>query len=218
LEDPISEMDLIYSLSLSNYLIPGLTTFKRQYEEGKITPKEKKVPDLLIVIDSSYSMGEHIRGTKTFFACLAAFKAYRYAIDKGAKVAVINFSGKDNKPLFIQQDWTDDVEKIENTLIYHYGLYTCIPGKAIKEISERKNSLIIVLTDAQIQNFWNEIEYLKDAAKKNFLVIMCNAYNKGQAKENPAVEELQKFGKIYFITKADDLIGLTIETTKSVYE
>jgi len=218
LEDPISEMDLIYSLSLSNYLIPGLTTFKRQYEEGKITPKEKKVPDLLIVIDSSYSMGEHIRGTKTFFACLAAFKAYRYAIDKGAKVAVINFSGKDNKPLFIQQDWTDDVEKIENTLIYHYGLYTCIPGKAIKEISERKNSVIIVLTDAQIQNFWNEIEYLKDAAKKNFLVIMCNAYNKGQAKENPAVEELQKFGKIYFITKADDLIGLTIETTKSVYE
>jgi len=218
MEDPISELDFTYSLSLSNYLIPGLTTFKRQYEEGKITPKEKKVPDLLIVIDSSYSMGEHIRGTKTFFATLAAFKAYRYAIDKGAKVAVINFSGKDNKPLYIRQDWTDDAEKIEDHIIYHYGLYTCIPGKAIEEISKAKNALIIILTDAQIQNFWNEIEYLKDAAKENFLVIMCTAYNEGQAKENPAVEELQKIGKIYFITKASDLIGLTIETTRSVYE
>ncbi len=218
IEDPVSELDFTYSLSLSNYLIPGLTTFKRQFEEGKITPKEKKVPDLLIVIDSSYSMGEHIRGTKTFFATLAAFKAYGYAIDKGAKVAVINFSGKDSKPLFIRQDWTDDVEKIENHLIYQYGLYTCIPGKAIEEISNAKNALIIILTDTQIQNFWNEIGYLKDAAKENFLVIMCTAYNEGQAKENPAVEELQKIGKIYFITKASDLIGLTIETTRSVYE
>ncbi len=218
IEDPVSELDFTYSFSLSNYLIPGLTTFKRQFEEGKITPKEKKVPDLLIVIDSSYSMGEHIRGTKTFFATLAAFKAYRYAIDKGAKVAVINFSGKDSKPLFIRQDWTDDAEKIEEHLIYHYGLYTCIPGKAIEEISKAKNALIIILTDTQIQNFWNEIKYLKDAAKENFLVIMCTAYNEGQAKENPAVEELQKIGKIYFITKASDLIGLTIETTRSVYE
>lgn len=218
MEDPISELDFTYSLSLSSYLIPGLTTFKRQFEEGRIMPTEIKVPDLLIVIDSSYSMGEHIRGTKTFFATLAAFKAYRYAIGKGAKVAVINFSGRNNSPLFIQQDFTDDTEKIENHLIYHYGLYTCIPGKTIEEISKRKNVLILILTDAQIQNFWAEIEYLKSAAKENFLNVMCTAYNESQAKENPAVEELQKIGKIYFVSKASDLIGLIIKTASRVYE
>ena len=92
LTDPCSELDVAYSLSLSPRLIPGVTTYKRGREWGKMAPLGRGVPDLLVVLDSSRSMEGHRLGSKTHRATLAAFKACRYAHSTGAMLAAINFS------------------------------------------------------------------------------------------------------------------------------
>ena len=85
LDDPCHELDVAYSLSMSPYLIPGVSTYKRGQETGPMAPGHEAVPDLLIVLDSSRSMDGPKIGTKTHKATLAAFKACQYAHAKGAE-------------------------------------------------------------------------------------------------------------------------------------
>jgi len=228
--DPPSDLDLIYSKSIAPVIIPGVTAFKREKEIGAIHPVDKKMPDLLIVVDSSYSMGGHLKGTRTFYAMIAAFKAYRYALNKGANVAVINFSGNEGNPLYRVTKYTKNPELIEDALIHYYGLYTCIPGKEIERLSQKEDVLIMLLTDAEIQNFESQIEYIENAAAKNYFVLICtsdtnttmttNAADTTDTKnkKNATLEKLKKLGKVYFIKKPEDLIGLTIEATKKIYD
>lgn len=211
--DPPSELDFIYSKSLSPIIIPGVTAFKREREMGEIHPIERKMPDMLIIVDSSSSMGGHLRGTKTFYAMLAAFKAYRYALNKGSRVAVINFSGKDNKPLYRKLEYTRNADLIEDSLTHYYGLYTCIPGTEIEKLSAEGEILILLLTDTEIQNFETEIKHIENAASKNYFVLMCTS----SEKQGRTLDKLKKLGKVYFIKNPKDLIGLTIDAAKKAY-
>ena len=74
LTDPCSELDVAYSLSLSPRLIPGVTTYKRGKEMGRMAPLGEAVPDLLVVLDSSRSMEGHRLGSKTHRATLASLQ------------------------------------------------------------------------------------------------------------------------------------------------
>ncbi len=81
--DPLSELDVAYSLSMAPRLIPGVTTYKRGQERSQMAPGPEEVPDLLVVLDSSRSMDGHIVGSKTHRATLAAFKACQFAHRRG---------------------------------------------------------------------------------------------------------------------------------------
>ncbi len=64
LTDPCSELDIAYSLSMSPYLIPGVSTYKRGMRLGPDGTGSEAVPDLLIVLDSSRSMEGPKRGQR----------------------------------------------------------------------------------------------------------------------------------------------------------
>lgn len=210
LDDPWSELDLAYSLSMSPRLIPGVTTYKRVQESSSMAPRSGAVPDLLVVLDSSRSMEGHNLGTKTHRATLAAFKACQYAHDQGAEVSAINFSEK-----YLTAPWTRDLNSVEDVLVEFICARTHIPGEAVKELAEvRKGCLILCITDTQIQNLYQEWENLKKAADAGEFVLFCI----DQAGRDRHVEEsLRSLGRVYYINRLEDLIYLVVETAEKAY-
>lgn len=210
LTDPCSELDVAYSLSLSPRLIPGLTTYKRGMETGRLAPAGEAVPDLLVVLDSSRSMEGPRVGTKTHRATLAAFKACSFAHSKGAQIAAINFSEK-----YLVSPWTRDLGSVEKVLVEFFSTRTHIPGKAIRKLAEqRPGCLILCITDTHIQNLYQEWEDIKKSAEVGHFVLFCidQAY-----KDRHVEEALSSLGQVYYIDRLEDLIAMVVDVTATAY-
>ena len=210
LDDPCHELDIAYSLSMSPYLIPGVSTYKRGQETGPMAPGHEAVPDLLIVLDSSRSMDGPKIGTKTHKATLAAFKACQYAHAKGAEVAAINFSEK-----YLVANWTRDLFAVENVLVEFLCARTHIPGKAVLELAElRPGCLILCITDTHIQNLYQEWNDIKKASETGKFVLFCidQAY-----KDKHVEESLASLGQVYYINRLEDLVSLVVDVTGRAY-
>jgi hypothetical protein len=161
LSDPLCELDVNYSMSISSKLIPGVTTYRRGYETSTMSEGEWRVPDLLVVLDSSKSMDGHGLGTKTRSATIAAFKACSFAHSRGAMVSAINFSDR-----YMQHPWTRDMAGVEDVLVEYICGRTNIPGKAILDLAMmRPGCLILCITDTHIQNMYAEWDNLVKASK-----------------------------------------------------
>jgi hypothetical protein len=211
LTDPINELDFAYSLSISPSLIPGVTTYKRETEVSLMAEGRGEVPDLMVVLDSSRSMEGHSPGTKTHKATLAAFKACQFAHQQGAELAVVNFSDK-----YLIQGWTRDLGRVEEVLVEFICSRTHIPGQAILELAnERKECLIMCITDTHIQNLYMEWDSIRRAAERGRFVIFCI----DQAGRDKHVEELlRRLGRIYYINQLDDLLKLVIDVAEKAYQ
>ncbi len=210
LTDPCSELDYTYSKSLSPWLIPGVSTYKRGKEMGRLAPAGAAVPDLLILLDSSRSMDGPKMGTKTHRATVAAFKACWFAHSKGAMVAAINFSEK-----YLALPWTRDLNAVEDVLVEFFSTRTHIPGKAIRKLAEqRPGCLILCITDTHIQNLYQEWDDIKRASEAGNFVLFCI----DQAYKDKHVEEaLASLGRVYYINRLEDLISLVVDVTGRAY-
>lgn len=210
LTDPISELDVAYSLSMAPGLIPGVTTYKRSHEKSQMAHGQEVVPDLLIVLDSSRSMDGHIVGSKTHRATLAAFKACQFAHQEGAELAAINFS---DRP--IVQPWTRNLSAVEDVLVEYICSRTHIPGREVLEqASAREGCLILCITDTHVQNLYTEWEFLKEASQCGEFVLFCI----DEAGKDKYVEEaLSSLGTVYYLNSLEDLIGLVVETAERAY-
>ncbi|MDD1750701.1 MAG: VWA domain-containing protein [Methanothrix sp.] len=210
LTDPCSELDYAYSLSLAPLLIPGVSTYKRGRETGRLAPGYDAVPDLLVVLDSSRSMEGPTMGTKTHKATLAAFKACWFAHSKGAEIAAINFSEK-----YLALPWTRDLNAVEDVLVEFFCTRTHIPGKAIRELAEKRpGCLILCITDTHIQNLYQEWDDIKKASEKGKFVLFCI----DQACRDKHVEEtLASLGQVYYINRLEDLVSLVVDVTGRAY-
>jgi len=210
LTDPCSELDVAYSLSLSPRLIPGVTTYKRGREWGRMAPAGVAVPDLLVVLDSSRSMEGHRLGSKTHRATLAAFKACRYAHGKGAMLAAINFSEK-----YLALPWTRDLSAVERSLVEFFSTRTHIPGKAIRALAEqRPGCLILCITDTHIQNLYQEWEEMERAARAGRFVLFCIDQD---YKDRHVEGALAGLGRVYYINRLEDLVSMVVEVTGQAY-
>jgi hypothetical protein len=207
LDDPVFELDVTYSKSLSPVLIPNVTTYRRIRDEASFHP-EKLVPNLLIVLDSSGSMGGHRRGTKTYHAVLAGFKAAHFALRANVEVAVVNFAD-----LCVVQEWTRCEEKIERALIEYIGGNTNIRVQQILELLERsgRTSLVLIITDTHIHNFLTELPHIKTAAERHHIVLFCLD---SEHRDEYVTEKLSEVGEVYFIDRVEDLVGLVVEVTE----
>jgi len=208
--DPPSELDVAYSMSLAPRLIPGVTTYKRMQECCGMAAGGERVPDLLVVLDSSGSMDGHRRGTKTHAATLAAFKASTFAHSQGAKVAAISFSDR-----MAVQEWTRDLSAVEEVLVQHLGSRTHIPGEEVLNLTRaRPGCLILCITDTHIQNLYNEWDSIKEAAALGRFVL----FSIDEANKNRQVDEaLGDLGTVYRINRLEDLLSLVIETAEEAY-
>jgi hypothetical protein len=210
LTDPCSELDYAYSLSLSPRLIPGVSTYKRGKETGRLAPTGEAVPDLLVILDSSRSMEGPKMGTKTHKATLVAFKACWFAHSKGAEIAAINSSEK-----YLALPWTRDISAVEDVLVEFLSTRTHIPGKAIRTLAEqRPGCLILCITDTHIQNLYQEWDDIKKASEKGKFVLFCI----DQAYKDKHVEEaLAGLGMVYYINRLEDLVSLVVDVTGRAY-
>lgn len=210
LTDPCSELDVAYSLSLSPRLIPGVTTYKRGREWGRMAPAGGAVPDLLVVLDSSRSMEGHRLESKTHRATLAAFKACRYAHSKGAMVAAINFSER-----YLAVPWTRDISAVERSLVEFFSTRTHIPGKAIRTLAEeRPGCLILCITDTHIQNLYQEWKEMERAARAGSFVLFCIDQD---YKDRHVEGALAGLGRVYYINRLEDLVSMVVEVTGRAY-
>ncbi|MFB3764174.1 MAG: VWA domain-containing protein [Methanotrichaceae archaeon] len=208
--DPLSDLDVAFSFSMSPVLIPGMTTYKRDRECCRMNAGREMAPDLLVVLDSSKSMNGHGLNTKTHKATLAAFKACQFAHQQGAEVAAINFSEK-----FYVQPWTRDLGAVEDALVEYICTRTHIPGRELLELARmREGCLILCITDTHIQNLYMEFDYIKEAAQYGDFVLFCI----DQAGRDKYVENaLRSLGQIYYIDKLDDLVKLVVSTAEQAY-
>lgn len=208
--DPLSELDIACSQSMSPVLIPGITTYKREQECCRMAEGRGEVPDLLVILDSSKSMNGHGLNTKTHKATLAAFKACQFAHLQGAEVAAINFSEK-----YVVQPWTRDLSAVEDVLVEYICTRTHIPGREILELAaKRRGCLILCITDTHIQNLYTEWDCIKKAAEHGEFVLFCI----DQAGKDKYVEgALGSLGRVYYIDKLDDLMRLVVSTAERAY-
>ena len=78
--DPIEKLDILQSMLVSPKIIPNVTTRKWIYREGPGIEIEKRLPDMMIVVDSSGSMDwTYSKSTKNnspyHLALMASFAA-----------------------------------------------------------------------------------------------------------------------------------------------
>jgi hypothetical protein len=216
--DSIEDLDVVQTLLNSPVIIPNLTTRKWAVEEGPGHLIEKQIPDLLIVLDSSGSMGwnytsRSVRGRGPYhIAAVAAFAALHYVASKGVKFSIINFS---NRADICQ--WTSDYKKAEKVLLRYQGGGTVLPIKQIAQQcnkAERK-SLIFIITDFGIHNWSKSKKIMIDLALKGHKIVgfFIGASKIPKEKFKNLLDKVTFYG----IRNTKDLINLVITEVKKYY-
>ena len=216
--DRIEELDVVQTLLNSPVIIPNLTTRKWAFKEGPGHLVEKQIPDLLIVLDSSGSMGWNYtsrseRGRGPYhIAVVAAFAALHFAAGKGAKFSIINFS---NRADICQ--WTSDYKKTEKVLLRYQGGGTVLPIKQIAQqcVKAERKSLIFIITDFGIYNWSKAKKTMIDLAQTGHKIV---GFFIGQSKiPKDKFKSLMDKVTFYGIRNTKDLINLVITEVKKYY-
>lgn len=230
--DPAESLDVVLSLSSFPKMLPNITT--KKWSESKIKNNTKPITslDLLIIIDSSGSMGYYMGwtkpkmnkkspeykimkrlrlnypiGSKFDIAVTAAFAAIEYALNRSAKVAVINFSGKG-----IVCDWTHDRNKAEDYVAIFQGDGTELPTKQIsKLLSRKKNALVLLITDSEIYNEKEAINCLRDIRDRGHVLYI---FHIEQQKNNTFIREIDKIGNVLHVKDAESLINAMMDQVR----
>jgi len=162
--DPVDKYDAVRTVQQHGVQIPDSTTLKARLEMIKTnerTGELEKVPDLEIWLDSSGSMpnptstiSEHVLSTMVAAHC---------AINAGAKVKIINYSGQGNCHVV---DFTDDIDDIDRAIIKYYGGGTVVPIEEIRKSHEENRNqkrYYIFTTDTYLHNLNPTIEAMKES-------------------------------------------------------
>lgn len=159
--DPIEEIDLMLSFATSPVILPGITTKKWVKSPIFNYGVDKKESDLLLVIDTSGSMGSIMKPQNNIHqAVLASFGIIKYFETKSNQVAFIGFSDKITS--FV--NWTKDYDLIRNELIVNGSGGTKFPIDYIQSlIKKSKNHIVsVIITDGKIDNMQQTIAYFTD--------------------------------------------------------
>ncbi|MBT7038565.1 MAG: VWA domain-containing protein [Bacteroidetes bacterium] len=177
--DPVEDLDLLLTLQSMPKILPGISTKKWEKQYSSIKGADKKDSDLLLVIDTSGSMGSiKEQGSRLNEAVLASFGFVKYFENKKAEIALVNYSSTRKT-----QNWTKQYELIKKLLLFSWGSGTEFPINSIENLVEEKkdNLVIVVMTDGEIQN-WNQtfdlFKELLQLRNKVFLFLMDGSTNK----------------------------------------
>ncbi|TFG09120.1 MAG: VWA domain-containing protein [Promethearchaeota archaeon] len=217
--DPLEELDIVQTLLNSPIIIPNVTTRKWTFERGPGYFEEKKIPDLLIVLDSSGSMGWNYTSRTNsgrgnyHTALVASFAALHYAAQKGVKFSVINFSA-----LALICPWTFDYHEAEKILLKYQGGGTVLPIKKILTQCEKaeKKALVFIITDFGIYNWSKSKKNIKILSEMGHKIV---GFFIGATKipKNKFKTLLDKV-TFYPVKNPKDLINLVIKEVKRYYQ
>jgi hypothetical protein len=216
--DPIEELDVLQTVLSSPVIIPNITTRKWAHREGPGILQEKEIPDLLIVLDSSGSMGWNYiansdRGRGPYHTALvASFAALHFSANKGVKFSVVNFS---NRPDVC--NWTYDYQRAERILLKYQGGGTHLPIKSIVNQCNKSDSkvLVLIITDFGIYNWANSKKALIELANKGHHIV--GFFIGSSTIPKTRFKDLTDKVTFYPIKNVKDLIDLVIEEVKKYY-
>lgn len=205
--DPIESLDLILSYITSPKLIPGITTKKWERITTESHGSEKKLRDLLLVVDTSGSMKSVTREADNMHqAVLASFGILNYFESKKCKVALIEFSDS----VRVDITWTVQYDEIREKLLINGSGGTQFPIHRIQNTLEKsKNELVtIVITDGELGNLQESItyfrEYLNEGNKLYIFLLGSNGLSNGY-------DKLSEIGaKVYKANGAREFCNLVL--------
>ncbi len=219
LGDPVEELDIVQSLQAFPVLIPNMSTRRWLHSEGQGMEESIKVPDLLIVVDSSGSMTWSISKKKAsgpyHSALLAAFAALDYIMRKGQQIAVINFS--DDTRICT---WTRDRRIAEDVLLSYQGGGTVAPIEDIESICAEADNpvLAFMITDAEIANWEKLMEMTRTLSKQGHHLYLFHVGARSTGRQDEVRVELEKAGaSVFAISSPDDLVGLVVREVRTAY-
>lgn len=159
--DSVDEMDLMLSYMTSPKLLPGITTKKWKKSATELVGSDRRQRDLLLVVDTSGSMG-NVRADQSnmFQAVLASFGIIDYFKSISGKVALISFSDR----ITAKVDWTNDYDLVKNNLITNGDGGTKFPLLAVRNVLEysRNEHVMVIITDGEIGNGQEATDYFRN--------------------------------------------------------
>jgi hypothetical protein len=161
LGDPLEEMDMMLSFSTSPVIIPGVTTKKWVQNPVYSAGSEKKDTDLLLIIDTSGSMGAITDHKSNLHqAVLAAYGIIKYFESRKNQIALVVFSDR----ISVNIDWTKDYDYVREELLLNASGGTSFPIIRIQAIIDSsKNPLVtVIITDGELQNASQTVNYFKE--------------------------------------------------------
>ncbi|MEJ2279954.1 MAG: VWA domain-containing protein, partial [Candidatus Lokiarchaeota archaeon] len=176
------------------------------------------LPDLLIVLDSSGSMGWNY-ATKSNSSCgkyhialVSSFAALHYVAKRGVKFSIINFSNKaDVCP------WTFDYKEAEKTLLRYQGGGTHLPLKNIVSLCEKADQevLIFIITDFGIYNWIKSKKTFIDLINRGHKIV--GFFIGSKSIPNQKFGDLINKMTLYPIKNEKDLVNLIIKEVERYY-
>ena len=205
--DPIEELDLMLTYMTSPRLIPGMTTKKWGYVSNDDNGTESKQMDLLLVVDTSGSMGSAMKESANMHqAVLASYGILSYFESTKSKVAFIGFSDK----IDAYVDWSDKYDDVRERLLTNGHGGTKFPISRIKStLDVRSRDLVTMLiTDGDLGNINESVSYFRDYLNDdNKLYIFLL----GGSKSLHSYEPLKNIGaKIYNANNANEFCDMVL--------
>jgi len=179
----------------------------------------ESLPDLLIVIDSSgsmtWSMGPKNVSGPYHTALVSAFAAMDFALRKGSRVAVINFSDGTR-----ESEWSRERTTAERVLLAYQGGGTQAPIKKIAEKcrNAESNVMVLMITDAEISNWDKLMKSISEIASRGHRFFMFHVGPEYYSLGDKTVEALRRAGAVRIpVSSTKDLPGLVIKEVRGVY-
>jgi len=190
---PLSEIDIWNSFGK---ILPGMTQ-RWIYQEGETFVEDEKVPDCLIMLDSSASMINP--ETELSYAVLGAGCAADAYLLNNASVSVYNFSDSKVGGYLAQRHIRNRLE-LYRTLCRYLGGGTSIDLDSVESLRKKsEKSDLLLVTDMKIADFEEVVEYLV-SLKEDVTVIYME--------DNPQVEQLIEVAdgvSIFKVAKKEDV-------------
>lgn len=205
--DPIEELELMLTYMTFPRLIPGITTKKWEYVSNDEKGTESKQMDLLLVVDTSGSMGSAMKESDNMHqAVLASYGILSYFESTKSKVALIEFSDKIDACV----DWTDKYDDVKERLLTNGHGGTKFPISRIKSTLEVKSGdlVTVLITDGDLGNINESVSYFRDYLNDdNKLYIFLL----GGSKSLHSYEPLKNIGaKIYNANNANEFCDMVL--------
>lgn len=205
--EPVSRLNIPYTLQMFGKIIPGVTTRQWDYKQGVTWQQGKATPDILVILDSSGSMPKPHETLS--YPVLASYIVSESALDNGCKVAAINFSSDvEITP------YTYDRSKIRRGLSLYQGGGTTFPTQEFLTLlhGNTKRQHIFMITDGCIENLEEWLKAMSTAREKATGTFFLS----GMPKE--AVDQLKAMNyRTHPLQSNEDLIKITEAETHELY-
>ena len=179
-------------------IMPGITqTWKR--EEGEILGREEGTPNCILMIDSSGSMTNPSRHLS--YAVLGAGCACDAYLRNDAQVAIYNFSDADSGGRKILP-YSGNRREIYRMLCHYFGGGTRLRLKDLEDLQTEKVPDIFLITDMQITNLNNLIQYFNGCKNR---VTSVHIGNNRHVQKFRRSMEMRRNISIYDVEKKEDI-------------